>query len=230
MNTYPCPWLSARGQDSLTSDPLPIVANEIIGNAGRRCNSVAIAGIAKAFESQPNSRISDARTLKWRSLPQLTADALPPLTHMLVKRRRSLPPRGTGPNGNAPLELRVRGPARLRARGTVPRGPAAAAAADADVRPHFRDRGSGRRIRQGAGPGGAQCEARPVVFPLSFQGRSGDAGLPRARRPVADGRLLPRLARHARPRTRARRRRGEALRPGASRASRKSSTASTSSA
>ena len=62
-----------------------------------------------------------------------------------------------------------------------------------------------------------ECEAGPLVFPLSFQGRSGDAGLPRARRAVADGRLLPRLARLLGQRPRARRRRGEARRPGAAR-------------
>ena len=41
--------------------------------------------------------------------------------------------------------------------------------------------------------GRARRAAGPLVLPLPFQGRSGDAGLPRRRRPVADGRLLPRL-------------------------------------
>src|SRR4030095_9512824 len=39
--------------------------------------------------------------------------------------------------------------------------------------------------------------AGPVVFRLPFQERSGHAGLPRAGRDVADGRLLPRLERRA---------------------------------
>ena len=94
-------------------------------------------------------------------------------------------------------------------------GAAVAAAADADVRPHLRDRRSGRRARQGPGARRARREAGPLVLPLPLQGRSGDAGLPRPRRAVADARLLPRLARRAGQGPRARPGRGQVLRPGA---------------
>ncbi len=39
--------------------------------------------------------------------------------------------------------------------------------------------------------------ARPLVLPVPFQGRSGDAGLPRPRRALAALRVLPRLARRS---------------------------------
>ena len=79
-----------------------------------------------------------------------------------------------------------------------------AAAADADVRPHLRDRGGRRRVRQGPGARGARPQAGPLVLPLPLQGRSGDAGLPRPRCALAAARLLPRLARLARQGPRAR--------------------------
>ena len=59
------------------------------------------------------------------------------------------------------------------------------------------DRRGRRRARQGPRPGRARRPAGPLVLPLPLQGRSGDAGLPRPRRALADGRLLPRLARGA---------------------------------
>ena len=127
--------------------------------------------------------------------------------------------------------LHLRRAPRLRTRRAVRAGQrAAAAAADADVRPHRLDRRGRRRARQGPCPRRARRAPGPLVLPLPLQGRSGDAGLPRGRRPVADGRLLPRLARLAGPRPGARRRRGEVRRPGAADASRRWSTASTSSA
>ena len=88
-------------------------------------------------------------------------------------------------------------------------------AADADVRPHHRDFRARRRARQGHDPRRTRREAGPLVLPLPLQGRSGDAGLPRARRAVAAGRFLPRLARRARQGPRARSRRVEILRTGA---------------
>ena len=72
-----------------------------------------------------------------------------------------------------------------------------------------------RRIRQGPGPRRTRREAGPLVLRLPFQERSGDAGLPRPRRDVADGRLLSRLDRRRGARPGAGPRRIEVLRPGA---------------
>ena len=95
-----------------------------------------------------------------------------------------------------PVELYLRRTPRLRARRIVrPRQRAIAASAHADVRPHHLHRRGRRRLRQGPCGGRARRAAGPLVLPLPLQGRSGDAGLPRRRRPLADGRLLPRLAR-----------------------------------
>src|SRR5262249_23112677 len=71
----------------------------------------------------------------------------------------------------AARQLRVRGSARLWTGRIVRRGQrAASAAAHADVRPDLGHCRGGRRIRQGAGTGGAGPQAGPVVLPLSLQG------------------------------------------------------------
>src|ERR1700686_1431643 len=94
--------------------------------------------------------------------------------------------------------ISVRGPTCLRAGRIVrPRQRATAAPADADVRPHLRGEGGGRRARRGTHCGRARREARPLVLPLPFQGRSRHAGLPRPRRTLAAARLLSWLARRA---------------------------------
>ena len=58
----------------------------------------------------------------------------------------------------------------------------------------------GRRIRQGFHPRRTRREAGTLVFRLPLQGRSGDAGLPRPRCALADGRIFPGLARLTGPR------------------------------
>ena len=118
--------------------------------------------------------------------------ALPP-TEVPRKRGTSLGRRRR--NERTAFELRIRGPAGLRARRTVCQRPATSVAADADVRPHLRNRRGRRRIWQGTGARRPRSQTRPLVLPLSFQGRSGDAGMPRPRCAVAAARLLPRLAR-----------------------------------
>src|SRR4051812_21085222 len=87
--------------------------------------------------------------------------------------------KGKDTDGRAALELYLRRPVGLRSRRDVPVRPAVAAAADVDVRPNFRNRGEGRRIWQRRGASGADTQARPVVLPLPFQRRSGDAGVSR---------------------------------------------------
>ena len=57
---------------------------------------------------------------------------------------------------------------------------------------------TGGEYGKGADPRRTRRQAGPLVFRLPFQGRSGDAGLPRARRAVADGRLFSRLDRRRR--------------------------------
>ena len=130
-----------------------------------------------------------------------------------------------------PVRLHFRRAPRLRTGRAVRAGQCAvAAAADADVRPDRLDRRGRRRARQGPCPRRARRAPGPLVLPVPLQGRSGDAGLPRGRRPLADARLLPRLVGIGGARPRARRRRGEIRRSGPADASRRSSTASTSSA
>src|SRR6185437_16835721 len=74
---------------------------------------------------------------------------------------------------------------------------------------------TGRRARQGSDPRRARREAGPLVLPVPLQGRSGDAGLSRARRLMAVGWIFSGLARYARPRPGARPRRTEVLRTSA---------------
>src|ERR1700704_1907850 len=62
---------------------------------------------------------------------------------------------GKDADGRSAHELYLRRAAGLRARRLVRAGPATPLAADADVRPHLRNRGRRRRIWQGPGAGGA---------------------------------------------------------------------------
>src|SRR5690606_9708488 len=84
-----------------------------------------------------------------------------------------------------------------------------AAAADAYVRPHHPYRRRRRRPWARPDRGRTRRPPGPVVLPVPFQRRPGDARLPRPGRHVAADRLLPHLAEAARPRPRAWRGRGE---------------------
>ena len=173
--------LPSRGHRA-TTESLRFEAQ--VRDRAARCNSFATADFG-AFEAVPcvSDRLDFARSIR-----------------VLGTRRGRQGRHGAGRAGMTEQrdELRLRGAARLRARRTVRPGQrAAAAAADADVRPHLRDRRDRRRARQGPDPRRARRQAGPLVLRLPLQGRSGDAGLPRPRRALADARLLPRLARRA---------------------------------
>src|ERR1700722_3143908 len=99
-------------------------------------------------------------------------------------------------------------------RGVWPGQRPVTASANADVRPHQRNQRDRRRIWQGSGSRRTRRQPRPLVLRLPFQERSRHARLPRARRALADGRLLSWLERRRGPRPGARPRRTEAGRTG----------------
>ena len=188
-NTMILTWLVVEcHRQPRRADEKPYVCN--IYALAARCNSFANSAAARCYRAVPAG--SSSAGARFRRLCPLASVCYESAHGNSASRPAE---RGYRANGHQASQLRIRGSAGLRPRRTVRAGQRpVAAAADADVRPHLRNRGAGRRARQGHDPRRARREAGPLVLPLPLQGRSGDAGLPRPRRAVADGRIFPRLA------------------------------------